>query len=213
MYMKIWGLQKLEEKKFPCPPYQIIAINEDNPVDIESYVRKKIKDVVIPNIKDDRIGVTIRVSLPGFLDKRGRHRGLHVIDEEEIIKRVLEIHDAYKAKEKVIIQHTVDARCSGAIRKDNEKIYIETIPGDAPPLFEGKTANFESWIYSFKWFKERIYKINNKEIQILSPLDLNKFFYYLKKLPDAIYLEWSIAKNNQIYFYEYIEFKDKYMNL
>jgi len=207
VYMKIRGLQKLEEKGLPCPPYQIIAINEDNPVDGESYIKDKIKSVGIPNIKDDRIGVTIRVSLPEPLDKSGRHRGLHVIEEEDIIKRVLEIHDQYKAKEKVIIQHTVDARCSGAIRKDNEKIYIEAIIGDAPPLLQGKTTNYERWLYFFKWSKERAYKVNNKEVQILSTSNLNKFLYYLEEFPDPIYLEWSIAKNNQIYFYEYIEFK------
>lgn len=208
MYKKIWGLQQLEIMGFLYPPYQIVAINEDKPSDIEKYILQKIKLVGIPNIAKDRIGVTIRVSLPGNLDKVGKHGGLHLIDEKDILKRVLQKHEQYKPLEKIILQHTVDAKCSGVTMKDGGRIIIETIPGDAPPLLQGETSNFESWIYLLdkaKWIKERSYVKNNREVQILSKYELNKFIYYIKKFVKNIYLEWSIAKNGIIYFYEYLD--------
>lgn len=209
MYMKIWGLDRLKEMGLPYPPYQIISINEDNPVDIEKYILEKIKLVNVPNIINDRIGVTIRVSLSGSLDKRGKHGGLHVIDEKEILKRVLQKHEQYKPMEKIILQHTIDAKCSGVTMKDNGRIIIETIPGDAPPLLQGETSNFESWSYYLdenKWSKDRSYMLNEKEIQILTKIERESLLEPVINFIKDVYLEWSISKKGQIFYYEYLEF-------
>src|SRR5574341_272918 len=208
MYMKIWGLERLKEMGFPYPQYQVISINEDNPKDIEKYVLEKIRLVNVPNIKDDRIGVTVRVSLPGSLDKMGKHGGLHVIDEKEILKRVLQKHEQYKPMEKIILQHTVDAKCSGVTMKDDRRIIIETIPGDAPPLLQGETSNYESWSYYLnenKWSKNRSYMLNEKEIQILTKIERESLLEPVVNFIQNVYLEWSISKKGQIFYYEYLE--------
>lgn len=208
MYMKIWGLERLREMGFLYPQYQIISINEDNPKDIEKYVLEKIRLVNVPNIKNDRIGVTIRVSLPGSLDKMGKHGGLHVIDENEILKRVLQKHEQYQPLERIILQHTVDAKCSGVTMKDNGRIIIETIPGDAPPLLQGETSNFESWSYYLdekKWSKNRSYMDNEKEVQILTDIESNSLLKSMSGFKKNIYLEWSISKKGEIFYYEYLE--------
>ncbi|MCZ7384626.1 MAG: hypothetical protein O8C63_07745 [Candidatus Methanoperedens sp.] len=208
MYMKIWGLERIKEMGFPYPPYQVISINEDNPENIEKYVLEKIRLVNVPNIKNDRIGVTIRVSLPGPLDKMGKHGGLHVVEEEEILKRVLQKHEQYKPMEKIILQHTVDAKCSGVTMKDNGRIILETVPGDAPPLLQGETSNFESWSYYLdenKWLKSRSYTYNDGEVQILTDIELNSLLKSVIKFKKNVYLEWSISKVGQIFYYEYLE--------
>lgn len=208
MYMKIWGLERLKEMGFTYPPYQVVSINEDNPVDIEKYVFEKIRLVNVPNIKNDRIGVTIRVSLPGSLDKKGKHGGLHITEEKEILKIVLQKHEQYKPMEKIILQHTVDAKCSGVTMKDNGRIIIETIPGDAPPLLQGETSNFESWSYNLdenKWLKSRSYMYNEGEVQILTDIERNSLLKQVVKFRKNVYLEWSISKIGQIFYYEYLE--------
>ncbi|SNQ59187.1 hypothetical protein [Candidatus Methanoperedens nitratireducens] len=215
MYMKIWGLERLKEMGLPYPPYQVISINEDNPENIERYILEKIRLVNVPNIKNDRIGVTIRVSLSEDPD-RGGHGGLHVTEEEEILKEVLKKHEQYKPKEKIILQHTVDAKCSGATRKENGKITIETIPGDAPPLLEGKTSNFESWNYYLnenKWLKDRSYMLNEKEIQVLIKIERESLLEPVINFTNDVYLEWSISKKGQIFYYEYLEFSDAKINI
>lgn len=206
--MKIWGLEKLKEMGFLYPPYQVISINEDHPEDIEKYVLEKIRLVNVPNIKNDRIGVTIRVSLPGSFDKMGKHGGLHVTEEKEILKKVLQKHEQYKPLEKIILQHTVDAKCSGVTMKDNGRIIIETIPGDAPPLLQGETSNFESWSYYLDentWSKNRSYMQDGKQTRILNDNERQSLLKPLIKLKKNVYLEWSIAKNGQIFYYEYLE--------
>ncbi len=206
--MKIWGLEKLKVMRLPYPLYQVISINEDNPEDIEKYVLEKIKLVSVPNIKNDRIGVTIRVSLPGSLDKMGKHGGLHVTEEKEILKRVLQKHEQYKPMEKIILQHTVDAKCSGVTMKDNGRIIIETILGDAPPLLQGETSNFESWSYYLeenKWSKNRSYTYNEKEVQILTDIERESLLKSAIGFKKNIYLEWSISKKGTIFYYEYLE--------
>ncbi len=208
MYMKIWGLERLKEMGFTYPPYQVVSINEDNPEDIEKYVLEKIKLVNVPNIKNDRIGVTVRVSLPGSLDKMGKHGGLHITEEKEILKRVLQKHEQYKPMEKIILQHTVDAKCSGVTMKDNGRIIIESIPGDAPPLLQGETSNFESWSYYLdenKWSKNRSFVHDEKEIRILTDIERNSLLKSVTEFKKNIYLEWSISKIGQIFYYEYLE--------
>ena len=208
MYMKIWGLERLKEMGLPYPPFQVVSINEDNPDNIEKYILEIIRLVNVPNIKNDRIGVTIRVSLPGSLDKMGKHGGLHVIEEKEILKRVLQKHEQYKPMEKIILQHTVDAKCSGVTMKDNGRIIIETILGDAPPLLQGETSNFESWSYYLdknNWLKNRSYIYNEKEVQILTDIERNSLLKSVIEFGKNEYLEWSISKIGQIFYYEYLE--------
>lgn len=208
MYKKIWGLRQLEKLGFPCPPYQIIDITEDRPQDIERYVLRKIRQVGIPCIKGDRVGVTIRVSMPGALDKLAKHAGLHVVEEKEVLRRVLQKYEQYKPDGKIIVQHTVDARCSGAVLKENGHITIEAIFGDAPPLLEGEVHSYEKWKYfpeSDKWNKEETLDQAGKEVEVLSEKDIEILMSYVRLLIGDAYLEWSIAKNDKLYFYEYYE--------
>jgi hypothetical protein len=206
MYRKIWGLKQLEKMQFPCPPYVVIDIAKDTPLDVKEYVLRKIGQIGIPIVKNDRIGVTIRVSLPDDLDKLAKHGGLHVTDEKEVLKKVLEKHQQYKPDGKVIVQHTVDARCSGTVLKEIDQAIIEAIFGDAPPLLEGDVTNYEKWVFHLKpgsWKKERTYKLGNKEAVVLTQGTLQLFEKYIKTMPDYTYLEWSISKNGKLYLYEY----------
>lgn len=206
MYEKIWGLKQLENLALPYPPYEVIDIDRDKPADIEEYVIKKIRHVSIPYMKNDRIGVTIRVSMPGTLDKLAKHGGLHVTEEKEILKRVLEKYRQYKPGGKIVVQHTVDARCSGTILKENDRAIIEAIFGDAPPLLEGEAADYERWIFLSKlgrWKKERVYIQDDKERAVLTPKDIQTFEGYIRRLPSNVYMEWSISRSGKLYFYEY----------
>jgi hypothetical protein len=209
MYKKIWGLNQLKKMSFPCPPYVVIDITRDKPADVKTYILEKIEYVGIPKLNGDRVGVTIRVSMPYGLNKVARHGGLHITDKEEIVKRVLEKYAQYKPYCKIIIQHTVDARCSGTILKESDHAVVETIFGDAPPLLEGEVSNYERWIFSAgKWEKEKAYQINTKEILILNSKDIQAIGHYIQMLPNSVYLEWSISKNGKLYFYEYYKFRN-----
>ena len=211
MYKKIWGLRQLEKMGLPYPPYQVIDITGDEPVDIEEYALRKIKEVSIPHIKDDRIGVTIRVSMPGTLDKLAKHGGLHVTEEKEVLKRVLEKYQQYKPDGKIVVQHTVDARCSGTILKEHRDMIVETIFGDAPPLLEGESINYETWIFLLKprkWKKEKAYTYGDREVTMLTPSDIQMLEGYSKFLFSNTYLEWSISKSGKLYFYEYLKLKN-----
>lgn len=212
MYKKILGLKQLERMSFPYPPYQVIDITEDRPEDVKEYVLRKIRQIGIPFLREDRIGVTVRVSMPGDLDKLAKHGGLHVIDEGEVLKRVLAKYEQYKPEGKIVIQHTVDAKCSGAILKEKEHVTIEAILGDAPPLLEGRVTNYEKWVFNFKsrrWKKKKAYKCGDKELTVLTPKDTRLLEGYVKTLPDNAYLEWSISKSGKLYFYEYCELKSR----
>jgi len=213
VYKKIRGLKQLEKMGFPCPPYQVINITGDKPIDIEKYVLKKVREVGIPDLKGDRIGVTIRVSMPGSLDKVAKHGGLHITTEEKVLKKVLERYQRYKPDGRIIVQHTVDAKCSGALLKEYENAIIVAIPGDAPPLLEGVTTNYEKWVFTLNdktWVKERAYRLRDEEINILTQKDIKNIEHYVRALTrDNTYLEWSISKRGKLYFYEYYELKDQ----
>ena len=212
MYKKILGLKQLEKMGFPVPPYQVIDITEDKPVDVKDYVLNKIREVGIPCVKGDSIGVTIRVSMPNDLDKLAKHGGLHVTEEKEVLNRVLEKYQQYKPQGKIVVQHTVDARCSGTILKENEHAIIEAIFGDAPPLLEGEVTNYEKWVFllqSREWKKERAYMQGDREIAVLTLEDIELLEGYIRTLPSDAYLEWSISKNTKLYFYEYYKLKTK----
>ena len=210
MYKKIWGLKQLEKMRFLCPPYVVIDITEDAPADLNEYVLRKIKQVGIPHVENDRMGVTIRVSMPGELDKLAKHGGLHVTEEKEVLRRVLEKYQQYKPDGKIVVQHTVAARCSGTILKENDCVTIEAIFGDAPPLLGGEVTNYETWIFhlqSRRWKKERTFVQEDEEVAVLTPRGLELLEGYVKTLPDNTYLEWSISKNDKLYFYEYCKLK------
>jgi hypothetical protein len=212
MYKKILGLKQLERMSFPYPPYQVIDITEDRPEDVKEYVLRKIRQIGIPFLREDRIGVTVRVSMPGDLDKLAKHGGLHVIDEGEILKRVLAKYEQYKPEGKIVIQHTVDAKCSGAILKEKEHVTIEAILGDAPPLLEGRVTSYEKWVFNFKsrrWKKEEAYMCGDEELTVLTPDDIQKLEVYVGRLPSDSYLEWSISKSGKLYFYEYCKLKNQ----
>lgn len=212
MYRKIWGLKQLEKQGLPYPPYVIVDITKDRPVDIEKYVLRKIRQVSIPYIKGDRIGVTIRVSMSGDLDKIAKHGGLHVTGDKEVLRRVVEKYQQYKPHGKILIQHTVDARCSGTILKEDEQVVIEAILGDAPPLLEGEVTDYEKWVFlseSGRWKKERTYTHDDKKVAVLIPKDIEILEGFIRTLPINAYLEWSISKSGKLYFYEYYELKSE----
>jgi hypothetical protein len=92
--------------------------------------------------------------------------------------------------------------------KDNERIIIETIPGDAPPLLQGETSNFESWsyyLYENKLLKNRSFKHNEKEVRILTDIERNSLLKSAIDFKKNVYLEWSISKKGDIFYYEYLE--------
>jgi len=212
MYKKIQGLEQLQKMDFPVPPFQVIDIASDKPSDLREYLLKKISEVRIPNIAGDRKGVTIRVSMPGTLDKIAKHGGLHVIEKEEILKRVIQKHQQYGPLSKIIVQHTVDARCSGAIIKEGSSVTIEAVPGDAPPLLEGSALSYERWTLSldqFEWRKEKSYFNRNVMTEVLTHEDCKKLGKYINCLPDKAYLEWSISKNGKPFFYEYCKLNNQ----
>lgn len=209
-YGKIWGLKELERMGFPVPPYQIIDLTRITSLQSQEYLSRKILLSNIPNEPGNAIGVTIRVSLPGSLDKSAHHGGLHVTNPRDVINEILEKYRKYGQQSKIIIQQTVDARCSGTILKETDKTIIETIFGDAPPLLEGRTTNYEKWIFSPKsntWKQEKKYLANEHAKPILNGADRCKFEKCLENLPEEVYLEWSISKNDRIMFYEYHKFK------
>ncbi|MEM2144585.1 MAG: hypothetical protein QW279_04440 [Candidatus Jordarchaeaceae archaeon] len=210
MYKKILGLKQLEKMQFPVPPYQVIDITSDKPFDVQKYISNAIEKVKIPHEPGNRIGVTIRVSMPGPLDKLTKHGGLHVTEKEEIIKRIIGKYQQYGPNSKIIIQHTVDARCSGAIIREDDYCVLEAIPGDAPLLLEGQAASYEKWLFflkSGKWIKEKVYQIGENKKVVLFSRDLQKFEEYIKALPRKAYLEWSISKLGELFFYEYCKLK------
>ena len=205
-YKKILGLQQLERMGFPVPPYVIIDVKENEHSNLKRYILEKINLIGVPCEEGDRVGVTIRVSVPGELDKTARHGGLHVTDIDEVIKRVIAKYNEYKPYGKVIIQHTVDAKASGTILKERNYATVEVVVGDAPRLLEGRTTNYERWIFdlnSGKWNKDKNYIFDSKIKTILNPEELRKLEKYIKVLPNGVYLEWSLSKNGKLYFYEY----------
>jgi hypothetical protein len=210
MYRKIWGLKELEKLGFPVPPYTVIDITKDKPENLRDYLLCKIEKVKIPHEVGDRVGVTVRVSMPGPLDKLAKHGGLHVIEESEVLKRVLDKYEEYGPNSKIVIQHTVDAKCSGTILKEDDISIVEAIFGDAPALLEGKMTSYEKWVLHLDartWEKGRTFELEGEEVAVLVPATLEMLEEYVLLLPNSTYLEWSIAKNGKLYFYEYYVLK------
>lgn len=212
MYKKIWGLKQLEKMGFPVPQYQIIDITEDKPSEPREYLSERIGKLKIPHHVGDAVGVTIRVSMPGRLDKLARHGGLHVTEANEVIERILEKYRQYGSRSRIIVQYTVDARCSGTILKEDDVCVVETVFGDAPPLLEGDAISYERWAFSLtsrQWSKERTCLVTGGDKSVLTNEDLRRFEKYLEILPRGVYLEWSISKHDDLFFYEYCKFNNQ----
>ncbi len=198
--------------EFPVPPYTVIDITEKKATDTQSYLLQKLQEVGIPQFPGDRVGVTIRVSMPGQLDKLTVHGGLHVTEKEEVLRQIIEKYQKYGSESKIIVQHTVDAKCSGALLKEHNHAFLESIYGDAPPLLEGATNNYEKYVLDLKvlqWKKERSFTSDGKEAVVLTPDYLCVFSRLIEKLRPSAYLEWSISKNSKFYFYEYCQLKSQ----
>jgi hypothetical protein len=212
MYKKIWGLKKLEKMGFPVPKYQVIDITENELSEPRKYLSETIRRLKIPHDTGYAVGVTIRVSMPGHLDKITRHGGLHVTEDNELIERILEKYRQYGPCSKIVVQYTVDARCSGTILKEKDVCIVETVFGDAPALLEGNAISYERWTFllaSRQWRKERTYLVAGKERPVLTVEDVQKFEKYLDLLPSDVYLEWSISKRDDLYFYEYCKLNNQ----
>ena len=191
---------------FPVPPYSVIDICGTK--NQEDFLLEKIDALGIPNKIGHMVGLTIRVSMPGELDKLAKHGSLHATNKKQIIAEMIEKCATYGDESKIILQHTVDAKCSGAILKESDRIIIEAIAGDAPPLLEGQVAVYETWIYfpeKGNWKKERSYSLNNIVITLLSATDLGLFERFFSPLPSDCYLEWSLSKDGYLYFYEFLK--------
>ena len=134
-----------------------------------------------------------------------------VFFEKEVLKRVLERYQRYKPDGKIVVQHTVDAKCSGTVLKEHGDIILEAIFGDAPPLLEGKLTNYETWIFFLmhrRWKKEKAYTCGDREVTVLTTSDIQTLEGYAKFLVSNTYLEWSISKSGKFYFYEYLKLKN-----
>lgn len=198
--------------RFPVPHYQIIDITEDAPSEPREYLLERIGKLKIPHHAGDAIGVTIRVSMPGRLDKLARHGGLHVTETDEVLERILEKYQQYGPRSRIVVQYTVDARCSGTILKEDDVCIVETVFGDAPPLLEGHAISYERWAFSLtsrQWSKERTCRVAGGERSVLTIEDLRRFEEYLEKLPRNVYLEWSISKLDDLFFYEYCKLNNQ----
>ncbi len=191
-YRKIQGLEKIREWGLPYPPYAVIDAEQATPARIESIVRA----IGIPDIEGDRVGIVIRTDGAGRV---GGRSDLHLMDMKEIINWALRLRERNRPGLKLIIQHVVDAKCSGVLLKGSEDLSVEVVHGDAPSLLEGRTRDIERWAYMGSWRKE------NEIEGILNEGDLALLLEYSRLVPDYSYLEWSLSKIGKLYFYEYME--------
>lgn len=194
-YKKIQGLEKIKQWGLPYPPYEIVESSQVTPSKIEEI----ISEIGIPIIEGDRIGIVIRTSGAG---RAGGRSDLHLMKVEEIINWALRLRDKNEPHVKLIVQHVVDARCSGVMLKGSDKISVEVVHGDAPSLLEGKTPNIERWAYLDSWRKED--ELHDK---ILDEHDLDSLLKYSHLVPEYSYLEWSLSKKRIFYFYEFMKWK------
>jgi pyruvate,water dikinase len=190
MYKKIQGLEKIKQWGLPYPIYDVIESSQVIPFKIEEI----ISEIGIPLIEGDRIGIVIRTSGAG---RAGGRSDLHLTGVEEIINWALRLRDKNEPHVKLIVQHVVDARCSGVMLKGSDDITVEVVHGDAPSLLEGKTPKIERWAYQRSWERE-----DENHEKILDEKDLDLLLNYSYLVPEYSYLEWSLSKKGNFYFYE-----------
>jgi len=197
----------LESLELDVPPFQILSYPSSD-IELRSYLNDKIDPNFFPNIIGDRIGVTIRVSLPGIKDRirLGRHGGLHITKKEQAIESIIERFDKYGNEAKIILQHTVDAMCSGTMIKDSKSV-VEAVPGDAVPLLEGKTQHSEVWGLNVfgRWVKEKSIDSEREDSQLIPSNIFSVFTDIINQIKGNAYFEWSISKKRKIFFYDFIE--------
>ncbi len=191
-YRKIEGLEKIREWGLPYPPYGVIDAEQATPSNIESI----IDAIGIPEIEGDRTGIVIRTDGAG---RAGGRSDLHLMDMEEIINWALRLRE--RTGIKLIIQHVVDAKCSGVLLKSADELSVEVVRGDAPSLLEGRTGDIERWTYTGTWNKE------SEMGGILSEGDRALILKYARLVPEYSYLEWSLSKIGKLYFYEYMQWR------
>ncbi len=195
-YRKIEGLNRIREWGLPYPPYAVIDAGQATPSRIESAV----KEIGIPAIEGDRMGIVIRTDGAGRV---GGRSDLHLMDMAEIINWALRLRERNKPDVKLIIQHVVDASCSGVLLKGSDELSVEVVRGDAPSLLEGRTGDIERWTYTRTWKKE-------SEIEaILDEGARALILKYARLVPDYSYLEWSLSKTGKLYFYEHMQWSRK----
>lgn len=195
MFKKVFDLEKIKQMNLSYPPYAIIESEKVTP----SKIKEILKELQIPTIEGDRIGIVIRTSGAG---RAGGRSDLHLTEVEEITNWALKLRDKNEPHVKLIVQHVVDARCSGVMLKGSKKITIEVVRGGAPSLLECKIPSIERWTYLGSWKKED--EINEK---ILDEPDLDLLLKYSRLVPDYSYLEWSLSKKGIFYFYEFMKWK------
>lgn len=192
MGKKVEGMKTLEKLGLPFTPYVLIKPDEiDN-------CEEKLSNF-IPNQPGYAIGVCLRVSIPGEID-REKHGGLHLLNINEIKAKMKEISN--KNTEVIfLINHCIDVLRSGTLMKTNCTIIVECIEGELAPLVEGRII-------------PEIWKLNcNKEwenilsLGVLKKTDLKTFERYINLLQGECILEWSISKSSNLYFYEFLELK------
>lgn len=207
-YKKIQGLEKIKEWGLPYPPYEVVEASQATPSKIEEIIEK----IGIPEIEGDRKGIVIRTSSADVTqtsgaDRAGGRSDLHLKSVEEITNWAFRLRDKNEPQVKLIVQHVVDARCSGVMLKDSDNIEVEVVQGDAPSLLEGQTSNIERWTYLGLWKKE-----NEISEKILGEKDLDSLLEHSKRVPENSYLEWSLSKNGTFYFYEFLRWERKENN-
>jgi phosphohistidine swiveling domain-containing protein len=200
-HWKIQGLKKIKQWGLPYPPYEVVEASQVTSPKIEGILR----EIGIPIIEGDRIGIVIRTS---GADRAGGRSDLHLTELEEITNWALRLRDKNEPHVKLIVQHVVDARCSGVMLKDLNKIEVEVVQGDAPSLLEGQTSNIERWTYFESWEKK-----NETHEKILDEKDLDLLLEYSNRVPENSYLEWSLSKKGIFYFYEFMKWKREGNNL
>lgn len=199
-YKKIQGLEKIKQWGLPSPPYEVVDASQATP----SKIKEIIKKIGIPAIEGEKEGIVIRTDGAG---RGGGRSDLHLKSVEEITNWALRLRDKNEAHVKLIVQHVVDARCSGTMLKHFGKIEVEVVQGDAPSLLEGQTSNVERWIYRGSWEKEN--EIHEKNLE---EKDLESLLKYSHRVPENSYLEWSLSKSGTFYFYEFVGWERKENN-
>lgn len=199
MFDKLQGLEKIKQMGLPYPPYAAINSEEATP----SRIKDVIKELGIPNLEGERLGIVIRTSGAGRL---GGRSDLHLTDVEDIIDWAIKLKNKNGAHIKLIIQHVVDAKCSGVILKDYKTV-VEVVKGDAPTLLEGKTMDIDRWVYVNNEWRNA-----NTKQRFLNNKDLEALVEYINIMPEHSYFEWSLSKKGNFYFYEFMSSKEKKTN-
>lgn len=203
-YVKLEGLKRLESLGLTVPPYLVIRYPKTE--EVSRYLERVIDGKFIPGLDGDRVGVTVRVTLPGLRDiyERPRHGGLHLTRKNRVIKSVIDRFRTYGEQSVIIVQHTVDAAYSGTFVAQARPI-IEAIPGDAPRLLEGRTDRLECWeLQGQRWHKTRSLSEDSGD-NLIPSSRLRTFRDLVDELPPSTYLEWSVSKKGKTFFYEYLE--------